>query len=69
MLPALAQTFDTHNALENLESFVSLNASKIYNLVRTNKKITLVKKPMQVIDEINGIVPMFAGNTLEWSLA
>lgn len=69
LLPTLAQIFDTHNALENLESFVSLNASQIYNLPRTNKQITLIKKQMQIKEELSGIVPMFAGNTLEWSLA
>lgn len=69
VLPALAQTFEAHNALENLESFTSLNASKIYNLPRTNKQITLIKKPMQIPEEISGVIPMFAGKSLEWSLA
>ncbi len=68
-LPALTQTFETHNALDNLESFISINASKIYNLPRTNKQITLLKKPMQIPEEISGIVPMFAGKSLDWSLA
>ena len=69
LLQALTQTFEAHNALENLESFISINASKIYGLTRTSKQITLTKKPFQVPQEYAGIVPMFAGQTLQWSLA
>ena len=66
-LPALAQLFDTHGALENLQAFVSDNAQKIYGYVPLEKKITLVKEPMHVPSSYKDVTPMFAGEALEWS--
>ncbi|MDE5592078.1 MAG: dihydroorotase, partial [Helicobacter sp.] len=68
LLPALAQTFETHSALENLQDFVSFNASRIYNLPLGDKNITLIKKPMEIPKQCQGIIPMFAGETLTWSI-
>ena len=51
-LPILAQIFENHNALHNLEKFVSINGAYHYNLDSNLKKITLVKKntPIQFKD-------------------
>ena len=43
-LPILAQIFENHNALHNLEKFVSINGANHYNLDINLKKITLIKK-------------------------
>ena len=67
LLPALAELFSKYNKLENLESFVSRNAQNIYGLPKDSKIVTLVQKQMQIPQEIDGIVPLFARNSLSWS--
>ncbi|WDL74538.1 dihydroorotase [Helicobacter winghamensis] len=68
-LLGLAELFEKHNKLENLQSFVSDNARCIYDLPKTNKIIKLVKAPFEVPQEFNGIVPLFAGKMLAWNYA
>ncbi|WP_299549116.1 dihydroorotase [uncultured Helicobacter sp.] len=67
VLLGLAELFEKYNKLENLQSFISDNAQKIYNLPKTNKIITLTKLPFDIPQEIDGIVPLFAKKTLTWS--
>lgn len=67
-LQALCQLFDKHGKLDNLQSFVSDNAQKIYNFKPAKKDITLTKKEFIVPLSFNGVVPMFAGEKLSWSL-
>ncbi|MEA1915715.1 MAG: dihydroorotase, partial [Campylobacterota bacterium] len=43
-LQVLAQLFEQHDALENLQAFISDNAQKIYDIKVPNKQITLEKK-------------------------
>lgn len=69
LLPALATLFEAHKSLENLEKFVSTNAQRIYGIGATDKQIKLIKKPMIVPQSIEGIVPLYAGKTLAWSMA
>ncbi|MDY0237862.1 MAG: dihydroorotase [Campylobacterales bacterium] len=68
-LQALAQLFEKEGYLENLESFVSLNAQKIYNITPIKKKIKLIKKEFKVPEKYGDVVPMFAGKTLSWSIS
>lgn len=68
-LQALAQLFEKKGYLENLESFVSLNAQKIYNITPIKKKIKLIKKEFKVPEKYGDVVPMFAGKTLSWSIS
>ncbi|MDE5603764.1 MAG: dihydroorotase [Helicobacter sp.] len=69
LLPLLAQIFESNKALERLETFISYNASNIYQLPFSQKNVKLCKKPMIIPQECYGIVPMLAGETLEWSVA
>ena len=69
ILPALAQLFDKYNRLDNLQAFVSDNACNIYNITPPSKKIILEKKQFKVPQEYNGVVPMFAGESLGWSIS
>ncbi|PZT48664.1 dihydroorotase [Helicobacter valdiviensis] len=69
LLPALAELFEKHQALENLETFVCKNAHRIYNLNLPQKLVKLIKKPMKVEEEYSGIVPLRAGECISWSLA
>lgn len=67
LLPALAEIFEAHNCLENLEKFVSKNAQNIYGLKEDTKVTILQKKPMQIPQSIANIIPLNAGNSLHWS--
>ncbi|WP_300368977.1 dihydroorotase [Hydrogenimonas sp.] len=68
-LQALAQLFDRHDALDNLQAFVSGNAQRIYGIVPPVKEVVLEKTPWLVPDIYEGtVVPMFAGQSLEWRI-
>jgi len=71
-LQVLVELFEKNGKLENLNSFVSLNAQKIYNYKPKEKLIKLVKKEFIVPDAYRYnnelVVPMFAGEKLLWSL-
>lgn len=57
-------------ALDKLEAFTSFNGPDFYGLPRNKSKIKLRKAPWKVPDYLSfpfgDIVPMFAGETLEW---
>jgi dihydroorotase len=67
-LAALTSLFDKHDALDNLQAFVSTNAQNIYAYKPTQKDIELVKKPFKVVESYADVVPMFAGEILPWSI-
>jgi dihydroorotase len=71
-LQVLAQLFEENGNLENLQKFVSDNAQKIYNFTPLTKNITLEKKDFKVPKNYSTdkeiVVPMFAGETLSWSI-
>jgi len=67
-LQALAQLFEKHNVLDNLQAFVSDNARNIYNYKPIKKEVILEKKPFVVPKSYEGVVPMFAGDELSWSI-
>lgn len=68
-LPALAELFAAHDALENLQHFVSTNAQRIYEIDPPKKKVRLVDTPMRVPESYGGVVPMMAGEEIGWSVA
>lgn len=51
----LAQIFDQHNSISNLENFVSLNGSKHYQLAPNKGKISLIKRnaPIDLINSLD----------------
>ncbi|WP_456451454.1 dihydroorotase [Hydrogenimonas sp.] len=66
-LQGLAQLFDRHGALANLQAFVSDNARRIYGITPPDKEVVLEKSPWLVPEIYEGtVVPMFAGQSLEW---
>lgn len=71
-LACLARLFAKHGALDQLQGFVSGNACRLYNLKPVAKKITLCDTPMAVPSAYRSfgqqVVPMFAGQTIEWSI-
>lgn len=66
-LQVLAQIFE-NEPFENFENFISANAQKIYGIKPIDKTIILEKKPFKVSNEYNGVVPMFAGEEIAYSI-
>ncbi len=71
-LARLAQLFDKHDKLDNLQDFVSGNAQRLYGITPPVKQVRLAKSPYEVPAAYTGhgqhVVPMHAGDTLEWSV-
>lgn len=67
-LQLLCEIFDKHGKLDNLQSFVSDNAQSIYGVCPEFKEITLVEEEFKVPDTYQGVVPMYAGKTIGWSI-
>ena len=65
-----AAAFESANALDKLEGFASFFGADFYGLPRNNGTITLEKSSWQVPEELpfsgSAIVPLRAGETLEW---
>ncbi len=72
LLPRLAQLFDKHAALDNLQAFTSQNAQRLYNITPRKKTIVLEKADFVVPESYEGfgqkVVPMHAGETLTWRI-
>lgn len=71
-LQVLVELFESNDKLENLEAFVSGNAINIYELIPSSKSVTLIKKDFIVPEAYEAfgevVVPMYAGETIRWSL-
>jgi dihydroorotase len=68
-LQLLAQLFETNGAtVEKLQAFISGNAQNIYGITPLEKSITLEKKPFIVPAEYNGVVPMYAGQEIAYTI-
>jgi len=68
-LQLLTQLFETHGVpLENLQAFISDHARRIYGVTPPAKRVTLEKKPFRVPAEYNGVVPMYAGEKLDYTI-
>lgn len=66
-LPVLCELFEKHNKLANLQKFISDNAREIYGIKPLKKDITLERKEFLVPEKYGDVVPMFAGEKLDWS--
>ncbi len=68
-----ASAFDSANAIDKLEGFASFFGADFYNLPRNKGTITLEKSSWQVPEELpfpgSAIVPLRAGETLEWRVS
>jgi dihydroorotase len=68
-LQLLVELFEKNDvSLENLQAFVSGNAQNIYGVSPSNKKVVLEKKAFTVPADYNGVVPMYAGEELAYSI-
>ncbi|KAG9151244.1 hypothetical protein Leryth_002803 [Lithospermum erythrorhizon] len=69
-LSLYAKVFEEAGALDKLEAFTSFNGPDFYGLPRNSTKIQLSKAPWKVPESFSysegEIIPMFAGQTLDW---
>jgi dihydroorotase len=65
-LPLLAQLFEQHGALANLQAFVSGNARRIYGITPPRKVVELERSPWVVPERYGDVVPFWAGRELAW---
>ena len=68
-LQALVELFDKHQAIANLQAFVSDNARRIYGIQPPSKTVTLIERPFTVPKMYDTVTPMFAERELPWSIA
>ncbi|MCB0347094.1 MAG: dihydroorotase, partial [Bdellovibrionales bacterium] len=67
-LPILAALFDQHGKLENLQDFVSGNATRNYRINPPNKEVKLAKEATRIPEKYGDVVPMWAGQEISWRL-
>jgi dihydroorotase len=65
-LPLLAELFEQHGALDQLQAFVSDNARRIYGIAPAPRPIRLVQERWVVPDRYGDVVPFYAGRELRW---
>lgn len=69
-LSLYAKVFEEVGALDKLEAFTSFNGPDFYGLPRSTSKIKMVRTPWKVPESFSfsfgDIIPMFAGEMLEW---
>lgn len=68
-IPLLADLFDRHNALANLELFTSTNGAAFYNLGPNSDFITLERVESRIPRTYGPVVPFKAGEALAWRVA
>jgi dihydroorotase len=68
-LQLLTDLFIKHSSIENLQAFISDNAQKIYNNITVPyKTVTLEQKAFTVPQKYGNVVPMYAGENLNYSI-
>jgi len=67
-LEAYATVFEEEGALDKLGAFASLNGPRFYGLPPNEGTITLERAEVTVPEEIEGMVPFLAGQTLRWRM-
>ena len=65
-LESYATVFEEEGAIEKLEAFASINGARFYGLTINEETITLECAEVKVPEEIDGVVPFHAGETLRW---
>jgi dihydroorotase len=68
-LECYAAVFEEEGALDRFEAFTSENGARFYGLPLNEGTITLERAEVAVPEEIAGMVPFQAGETLRWKLA
>jgi dihydroorotase len=67
-LETYATVFEEEDALDKLEAFASVNGARFYDLPVNEELVMLERWTVEVPQEIDGLVPFHAGETLRWRL-
>ena len=65
-LAMLVELFDEHDALDNLQAFVSGNARRVYGLEPLPKTVSFIREPAVVPQKYGPVVPFGAGKSVAW---
>jgi dihydroorotase len=65
-LESYATVFEEEGALDKFEAFASLNGPRFYDLPVNDGAVTLERSETPVPEEVEGIVPFHARETLSW---
>lgn len=68
LLPLLVELFARHDALANLQAFVSDNACRIHGIAPPPKLVQLAREPWVVPTRYGNVVPFYAGQRLMWQV-
>ena len=68
-LESYATVFDEEGALDRFEGFASEHGARFYGLPLNDGQVTLERANVAVPEEIAGVVPFHAGETLGWRFA
>jgi len=67
-IESYAAVFEEEDALDKLEAFASINGARFYDLPVSEETVTLERADVVVPQEVEGIVPFHAGETLRWRM-
>ena len=67
-LPLLVQEFGRDGHLDKLPDFIAGFGADFYGIGRTTKLVELVQEKWTVPTLVNGVVPLAAGETLDWKM-
>jgi len=67
-LESYAAVFEEEGALDHFEAFASENGARFYGLPLNEGTVALERAEVQVPEEIAGVVPFHAGETLRWKM-
>ena len=67
-LESYATVFEEEDALDRLEAFASINGARFYDLPVNEDLVMLERWTVEVPQEIEGMAPFHAGETLRWRL-
>ena len=68
-IQVLTELFVEHSSIEKLQAFLSGNAQNIYsNIIVPKKRVTLEEKPFLVPNKYGDVVPIYAGETINYSI-
>src|SRR3954467_218041 len=67
-LETYATVFEEEGVLDRLEAFASENGPRFYGLPLNEGTVTLERAEVLVADEIDGLLPFPAGETLRWKI-
>ena len=67
-IPLLLQEFERAGHLDKLPNFIAGFGADFYGLPRTTQQIEVVKEQWTVPTIVSGVVPLAAGQTLDWKI-